>query len=147
MTQPGRPQFRPANALAMRALAALVALLLSASSLAQVAHFWLIPHAICAEHGELVELQAGEQAHAEPQGAAHDARASTPDEGADPGHDHCQLLARNQREHALPVAGQLELPPATSAPAQYRFVPSRDVAPGRALLSLAPKTSPPAARG
>lgn len=131
----------------MRALAALIALLLSASSLAQVAHFSLIPHAICAEHGELVELAAGDHARVETRGAGHDAQASAPDEDTDPGHDHCQQLARNQREQALPVAGELELPAAASALAEQLFVPSREAAHGLTLLSVAPKTSPPAACG
>lgn len=147
MAQPGRPQFRPANALAMRALAALVALLLSTSSLAQVAHFWLIPHAICAEHGELLELPEGAHAQAEHPSDDHHTQASTSDEDGELSHDHCQQLARNQREHALPVATQLELAPAASAPAELAFAPSREAEHGLALLSVAPKTSPPAACG
>jgi hypothetical protein len=131
-----------------RVLATLVALLLTASSLGQVAHFLLVPHAICAQHGELLELQE-QRAHL--QAAQHPdesdkklAHASTQEAAS--AHDHCQVLARGQREQSLPPA-----PPSTLHPllfAEFITISAAQVGAAKALtlLSQAPKTSPPRAR-
>jgi hypothetical protein len=128
--------------------AALLALLLTASALGQAAHFLLVPHTICAEHGELLEL--GEE------GAAHAAasrehradgdrqpRAASPEAVA--AHEHCQVLARGQREQALPQGSFVALVPV--APPQAACIFGTPAALARALsaLTLAPKTSPPLA--
>ncbi len=138
---------RQATPWLLRSLAALVALVLTASSLGQIAHFLLVPHAICAEHGELLELHDDDAVAAAP---AHEARkpgdarptqVSNPD--AIESHDHCQLLARSQRELALPVVPSCEPAPAPS----LRVAANQAVAVAalgqQAPLSLAPKTSPP----
>jgi hypothetical protein len=135
---------RKSTSAALRWLAACLALLLTASSLGQIAHFLVVPHAICAEHGELLEL-SGSAEHSRTDHAADDGehRASpfaSSEAGA--GHDHCELLASGQRQLALPAAAlvavipaasgcALELPPVT---AQRLSLPT---------LALAPKTSPP----
>ena len=126
----------------LRVLATLVALLLAASSLSQVAHFLLVPHAICAEHGELLELEE-RPAHvaAERGGADTDhARASGSEAAA---HDHCQILARSQRYQGLPPAPALTLAPAT-ATQEVGWLDNAS-SPNATLtrLSVAPKTSPP----
>src|SRR5690349_15523621 len=54
---------REATSSALRWLAACLAFLLVASSLGQIGHFLLVSHAICAEHGELLEL-SGSDPHA-----------------------------------------------------------------------------------
>lgn len=135
---------REPTALALRSLAALVALLLVGSSLGQVAHFLAVQHAVCIEHGELVELHPSD-GHGAAEARSHDGHESE-DEGSGaprPGeHDHCQLLAKQEREQAVaprPAIGiataQLELQP---APAR-----AQDGALAQPLFSLAPKTSPP----
>ena len=132
-----------AAASALRVVATLVALLLTLSSLGQVAHFLLVPHAICAEHGELLELSERD-AHVGAGDAegSKEARVSTVPTSAE--HDHCQVLARGQRELALPVPPALDIVRSTGA--ETTLVVARQDAIFRALspLSLAPKTSPPA---
>lgn len=129
----------------LRALAALVALVLSASSLGQAAHFLLVPHTICAEHGELLEL--GEESHgaSEREGDRadddHGPTASQPELSV--AHDHCQVLARGQREQALPEAAPTELLPAASAVKTTVFEAPRATVSALERLALAPKTSPP----
>lgn len=135
---------RPATSPLLRVLATWLSLLLTASALGQTAHFLLVPHTICAEHGELLEL--GET-------PAHAARAT--DEAATQGssvssapsaaaeHDHCQVLARGQRQQALPRAAAIAVLPAAPAVRLARLA-ERQVEPRPlAALALAPKTSPP----
>lgn len=137
---------RTATAAGLRWLSLVAALLLAASSLAQVAHFLLVPHAFCAEHGELLELGAtpAELGHHDAP-AGHDA-SLWPVDAAD-GHDHCQLLAREQREQLPPRAPAFELPPAS--PAALQAVLGRTVGAAYQVdcLSNAPKTSPPSLLG
>jgi hypothetical protein len=133
----------------LRSLAALVALVLTASSLGQIAHFLLVPHAICAEHGELVELHGAAVAAADHHEAsqpsdARRAQVSAPD--AVESHDHCQLMARGQRELALPLASSWEPTPPAPSPRIAACDSSAVAALGQpAPLSAAPKTSPPVA--
>lgn len=129
---------------ALRALASLVALLLTLSSLGQVAHFALVPHAICAEHGELVELSERAShvaaSHAEP--ASNDGtRAAAPEQVSE--HDHCQVLARGQREQALPASPAARILPPASVAAELAWAPQTAGFPRVSALLLAPKTSPP----
>ena len=129
----------------MRLLAAFVAVLLTASSLGQSAHFLLVPHAICAEHGELLELTerhphaTGERAEAA--AGADETRASEPAALVD--HDHCQVLLRGQREQGLPEASAVAVSPPASAETAFLTALGR-FARELSVLSLAPKTSPPA---
>lgn len=140
---------RGATHASLRALAGLVAVLLGLSSLGQLAHFLLVPHAICAEHGELLELTpAGGHAvpHevAEPSKAddAHDAAFTTSELPED--HEHCQVLSRGQREQLAPSPAWHALPEAPSHEAPSRVVAGTTPRP-LATLTLAPKTSPPRA--
>jgi hypothetical protein len=128
----------------VRVAAAFAALLLLASSLGQVAHFLLVQHAICAEHGELLEVHGAEHpASATITLADSDeqAHASAPDlEGE---HDHCQHLARRQSELAVFTGATEALvipPPAATLPKPSLAAEPRA---SHALLALAPKTSPP----
>ena len=130
----------------LRALAAFVAVLLTASSLGQIAHFWLVPHAVCTEHGELLELSADAdhagQPHAEMASAADEeaAAVSADDAGS---HDHCEILARGQRQLALPAPSLVALVPA-AASSSLALVEASATSRPLATLSVAPKTSPPA---
>lgn len=128
----------------LRALAAFIALLLSGSSLAQTVHFLLIPHAICAEHGELVELGGQADAHHEPHEASRSVAISEHGE-ADAGHDHCEVLARSERELSLPPIASFELPAAPRSLEQALPVVEESARHARPLLDVAPKTSPPTA--
>jgi hypothetical protein len=136
-----RSSSRPATA-GLRLLSLLVALLLTASSLAQVAHFLLVPHAFCAEHGELLELgsESAGLSHAD-SGDSHE--ASVVADGAEDSHDHCQLLARNQREQLLPPAPGFELPPAPEGTVGEPQPMAAVALPTGDCLASAPKTSPP----
>lgn len=139
--RPRSPRSRAATSW-LRVVATLVALLLTLSSLGQVAHFLLVPHAICAEHGELLELsEQDSHAGAERADGSKEARVSTAPTPAE--HDHCQVLARGQRELALPEPHALDV--AQHAGAETTLVVAQQEAIFRALLplSLAPKTSPP----
>jgi hypothetical protein len=130
----------------VRLLAAFVAVLLTASSLGQSAHFLLVPHAICAEHGELLELTerdphvTGDSAEAAT--AADETRASEPAALVD--HDHCQVLLRGQREQSLPAASAVAVLPPESAEKAAFLTALRRFTRELSVLSLAPKTSPPA---
>jgi len=138
---------RPATSLVLRWWAALLALLLTASALGQAAHFLLVPHTICAEHGELLELGEGaEHATASREHAVEDerqSRAASPEASA--AHEHCQVLARGQREQALPKAPSVALLPAAAARSAAVFTEHAHPALGLPALALAPKTSPPLA--
>jgi hypothetical protein len=137
-----KQQRRKATSLALRALAVLIAGLLSLSSLGEIAHFLLVPHAICADHGELIEVsEVG--GHAAPHAdAPSSAPQVAPASGEGSGHDHCELLASHQRQLALPaVAPGAVVPVATGVLiALAGGETSRQPLPA---LALAPKTSPP----
>ncbi len=146
--RPGTKRGRRAASPWLRVLAVLVAFVLSASALSQAAHFLLVPHAICAEHGELLEL--GERAAHDAlqhDPAAHDSEPEASQTELPAEHDHCQLLARSQRELSLFQAASVALlPAACSVPAPI-FADSRDLTRPQQRLALAPKTSPPRSPG
>ena len=134
----------------LRVLAVLVAVVLSTSALGQAAHFRLVPHTICSEHGELLELGEGaEHAARAPEHAGDQdeagSRASERELSLE--HEHCQVLARGQREQALPTADRVELLPAALVQAAAFFATPRAAAGELPRLSLAPKTSPPRSPG
>lgn len=136
---------RRATPATLRAMAALVALLLAASSLAQIAHFLLVPHAICEHHGELIEL-GSEPAHAsehraQPERAGHGTSASVSSEEAT-SHDHCEVLASAQRQIVLPIANVIALVPAIAS-SSSELTATATTRRSLPTLSVAPKTSPP----
>jgi hypothetical protein len=139
---------RGATHASLRALAGLVAVLLGLSSLGQFAHFLLVPHAICPEHGELVELTDAEEhavhdgvaARSKADGGSVTAAASELSED----HDHCQVLSRGQREQLTPPPALQGLPHAASHEAPSSVDTGAAPRP-LAALTLAPKTSPPRA--
>jgi hypothetical protein len=137
---------RKAASPVLRALAALVAILLTASSLGEIAHFWLVPHAVCTEHGELLELStesdhSGEHRTEAAPVAGAEVAAVAPERA--PSHDHCEILASEQRQLALPAASVVAfVPPAVSS--SLFLVETCATSRSRSALSVAPKTSPPA---
>lgn len=117
-------------------------LLLFGSSLGQIAHFVAVQHAICAEHGELVELHddhaGSEVGHGSDHGDEEPGQPPVEDD-----HDHCEQLARSDRELAIFTAPAVGIAPAT--PSQVIAIPAatRTGEVAQPLLALAPKTSPP----
>jgi hypothetical protein len=128
---------------AMRVLAALAAALLLATTLGQVAHFLLVRHVVCAEHGELVEAPLRvPRGHVAPEQKGKTASEREPALE----HEHCEVLARQQRQTALLSDAPVAL---SSAPPQLRIdaeTPARLAPSLPAPLTRAPKTSPPEAR-
>jgi hypothetical protein len=126
---------------------ALVAVVVSAQLLG-AAHLALVQHAVCWEHGDLVDLpRAG--ASTAIGSAPHTSRVRPGLEASasvieSPQHRHCDALARRE-DSALPPRAELrfiriELPAGPLAPVVA-------VAGARAaLLRLAPKQSPPSIR-
>jgi len=134
---------RRSTSIGLRALCVLVTLLLAASSLGQAAHFWLIPHAFCAEHGELLEL-ANSNARVVSAARPSDVdRTQLTRTDADAAHEHCQLVARREREQLVTGAPALEISP---APPRALVLVTAPVTPPDESISrwlVAPKTSPP----
>ena len=101
-------------------------------------HLLHVRHVLCAEHGELVDAESGMSA------------ASTTSERTEalPGgsdahhHDHCGIAAAPARTSHLAIASAA---PSLRPLSGHRFVPKSFVRPaqGRAVLSYAPKQSPP----
>ena len=127
----------------LRALSLLVALLLAGSSLGQVAHFLLIPHAICAEHGELLELASSSAREATAASPSDVGRVQLTRTDADSAHEHCQLVARRERERLVTAPPALEI--SAAGPSKLVRVPAPVTPPGPSISQwlVAPKTSPP----
>jgi hypothetical protein len=124
------------------ALVAVALLLLQGPSLL---HLLLVQHATC-EHGDLIEVTSS-AAEAAP--AAAPTRASAPSDqariershGDNAGHDHCDALAVR---HRVPDVG-VSIAPSTLLPGTLiEAGGERGEARPVPLLSLAPKSSPPA---
>jgi hypothetical protein len=121
---------------AWRALLIALGLLLAQGPL--LLHLLLVRHVAC-EHGELVEQAAPAHAIARESGPAHD-RVDAAAPGS--GHEHCDVLAVRHcpGDVAAPIVAPsllcIEPPASLCARGETRPV---------ALLSLAPKSSPPAA--
>jgi hypothetical protein len=123
-------------------MAVLGAYLCLATHLAGIVHVLVVRHATCPGHGEMVH-GAAPVAVRTPLGPGKVARGVPADAGEELD-EHCLMLATRRREMAaltptpqpfihVPAATRLEAPPVVAA-----------VTP-RALLRLAPKTSPPVA--
>ena len=114
--------------------AAAIAALLLVTTLLAGWHEATVVHARCAEHGELVDVAAGERPLGEHQIAARDAAPAGD-------HDHCTLCPR-AHDGAPPAIAfvRAAMPPATpvaeAAPREVAIVAVR-------TLRIAPKTSPP----
>lgn len=131
-------------------MALCVALLCLGTQLSSTLHALVVPHEVCAEHGELVHGERGQSGHA----PAHAPVAAAPtqvagatvqasdSETASHAHDHCTSAC--QRRDALHVRAPRSLLPLTASSklAVKLALPAR--AATSALFSLAPKTSPPA---
>lgn len=123
-----------------RWLPAVLALALVGAHGISLAHFALVQHAYCPEHGELIHPDAAPHAHA----SAHPTKTPglyASEEVEQGGHEHCALLG-HRREVALPTNSSALLPahePPANVVAGGAWAPSSD-----ARFRLAPKQSPPA---
>ena len=100
-----------------------------------VAHMGLVPHEICADHGELVEREAGAPA-----------APAVPHSLPTADHDHCPLVA-NPGQAPAPSLAVVEV--SVAPPLRLEALSSSVTLPtvsrtSLALLAVAPKTSPPA---
>jgi hypothetical protein len=136
---------RRSTSIGLRALCVLVTLLLAGSALGQVAHFLLIPHAICAEHGEFLELASSDARAVSAASTSDVDRTQLTRTDADAAHEHCQFVARREREQLVTGAPALEISPAP--PRALVLVTAPAAPPGQSISRwlVAPKTSPPSA--
>ena len=119
----------------------IAALALLGSQALSTLHYVLVPHHLCAVHGVLEDGNASASAAAVEHDGSQD--AVTADESEPDVHDACSVATRT--EHGA----LLERPSLASVRLDVGFVAAASagvsVAPDRAaLLSSAPKTSPPA---
>lgn len=121
----------------------LLALLALGGQLLGTAHLLLMPHAVCAEHGELIHLHDGVAA----EDAAHHespvtTQLSVPEAAEADAHEHCLASALRRDQLALYEApSTLILVSASQAVA--RVERSVHAPKSVAILLLAPKSSPP----
>jgi len=115
------------------------------AQLASGAHLALVPHAVCAEHGELVEVNASASdgaPEAPDSGPRSDPGSESPSEGVD-GHDHC-FLAASREQRPLPASSAPCISPGDAGVVDERANDATTL-PSFALYLLAPKHSPPTA--
>ena len=110
---------------------------------AGLAHFLLVAHEVCPEHGELIHARRGEAgSHDSMLGATgNDVLDGSEAAASAGGHEHCSV-SLHQRSRALevPRLGPAEPQVCAALPS----VPSAvDVPAAVAVLFLAPKSSPP----
>jgi len=119
------------------ATAVIALVVVVAAQLAGAAHEAAVRHVACAQHGELIEAPELDPSREAPAGEEHFGRAGT---GGD--HEHC-VLASALRQHGISTRPPVVA--ATSIAIAPLLAPPIDGAtPARSIISLAPKTSPPA---
>jgi hypothetical protein len=125
--------------------AAVAALLLAASPLTEALHTLLVPHTLCAEHGEVVHLEneaSSLLSAPSSEGVAFEANEA----GQNTGHEHCPVVLDGLRRLAPQHAASallLPAPVAVDTCAAYDLLLPH---PSVELTLLAPKTSPPRIR-
>ena len=134
---------RPAR---LRALVLLVASLNLLGLVSNFAHFLLVRHTVCPEHGELIH--AGEPGH-EVARSAPEREGKQPGVGAaataaSHGHDHCALLSDRRERLALRPHSPSVVPPHETELLAATWTRKSLHAYSVPLLFLAPKNSPPA---
>jgi len=122
---------------------ALAIALLLVVSFASRLHEALVPHAICVQHGEAIELSPVVRPQRTPEASA--LRPRLVDASAEPRarHEHCVIVLLGRAKEMLDTHGALALPPAGEPqPCAHGGASSAQLA--IPLLLLAPKHSPPA---
>ncbi len=121
-----------------------LALFAVGGQLFSVAHLLLVPHTVCAEHGELIHVEGvGSSAPSHEQDPTHSVyRPASGVDSADV-HDHCLASATRREKVTLPAVQSASVPAYGLAASHVR---QEALAPPRALgiLAFAPKSSPPA---
>jgi hypothetical protein len=128
----------------LRVLAAALLVVFGAGQTLPAAHFLLVSHRVCAEHGELVhEEHVSSQAGVAASGAAESrSTALNPLPSREHAHDHCSALAPlHSQGFALSEQASVSLPPLCIAESAAS-VP-RHAHRAIALLDYAPKLAPP----
>ena len=118
------------------------------AQLSAFAHFALVRHATCPQHGELIHVD-GETATARPSphltpDAGQDAAALHADDETH-GHDHCAVAVTGREKALQPFVHTQPLPSTYLVVASPRGPPVVLAHVAVALLHFAPKNSPPAA--
>jgi len=115
------------------------AFLAVASQLGSVAHLALVRHVECADHGEMVEVSAS----AAPSSDHEDLTAAFHEEAAPThGHDHCSVVTL-RRERTQISASPAVAEPQPRTDLGRTLVRAIAPPPSIAILSFAPKNSPP----
>jgi hypothetical protein len=121
---------------------ALAIALLLAASFGGKLHEALVPHSICAEHGEPVELSAAVSSQTAPDSDAHTPRLVDSKSHAT-SHQHCELVLLGKTKGLL-APSIVTVARAASTPRESVRWTSADHETSVPLLLLAPKHSPPA---
>jgi hypothetical protein len=128
----------------MRVVASVLATVALAGQVTSFAHLVLVRHVTCAEHGELVEV-GRVRATAKPT-EHHRPTNAVSAESTDiaHGHDHCVIAPmRRDRIASRPPAALDSIH--IDAYGTIGAIAADDIAPPIAVISLAPKNSPPLA--
>ena len=127
---------------AFRALATALAVLLLGGQALSLLHEIIVPHEVCAEHGELVHSSshalAGVSRHAQPVNSISASNAPQAHE-----HDHCTVATRRVEQLAAPLEQSTYHIAIDSITAGIGEAETASAV-GPPLLQLAPKQSPPA---
>lgn len=125
----------------LKALAALLVVLLVGSQLLAALHQLLVRHEVCAEHGELIHVAA----HVETRSASRSASERSAFVAARAGHahDHCAVLASAHEKRASVARTDTTIAAAPIAPRVSVLATGAEPRGGIDVLSVAPKQSPP----
>jgi hypothetical protein len=124
-----------------RLFSGLLALGLVGAQGASLAHFALVKHAYCPEHGELIHPDAEYRAPSAERHSSKPGLYAAEAAEREHGHDHC-ALAGHRRDSALPARTATSL-----IQADHRSAVAPDLAsvpPSLPRFRVAPKQSPPA---
>jgi len=127
-----------------------LALVAACGQFLSISHLLLVQHTVCAEHGELIHLEAGPGSfrrgghgvHGERDAASSAYRPDGGGENADP-HDHCLVSVLRRETLAVHPAASAWLPPMRTQRGVGAFENETATPRAVAILDLAPKSSPP----
>jgi hypothetical protein len=126
----------------IRLLAAFAAAGLLSAQLFSVAHFVLVPHHLCLDHGVLTH---DDRVNLNPSSNAVSKRSAIfPGNAAADSHEHCSVPARLEKNGRRSPAPQTAVVVATLTARLPAIVRADTTLGGFAILSVAPKQSPPA---
>lgn len=159
---------RSSTQLLLRAGTLVLAIMAASAQMAEVAHYALVPHSVCSEHGEVIHAgshaapdTAGARAHTHAgKSAVADAFANARAESrpasrsasrsawlpvtteASDDHDHCLISALRKQGAAVLSASAVFIPQGNRE-GSAAFARELAPPPAIALLDQAPKSSPP----